>query len=239
MTASRGVLAVWNDLEPGREAQFEAWYEHQHVPERLGIPGFRMARRYRASHGSPRYCAFYWLDGVEVLASRAYLERLAKPTATTRGMMTGFRGMARTPCSIALESGQDLAPAMAWIAVMQDAVANLPLEHLRSRIDASVASGIASRIELWRCEEAIAARANPEQRLRAQNDRVARWILFVEASSEAQVQAAIEPLYAELAGLIARASLLGSPTYALVSSVRAEDVLPPWPDAALGNDSAG
>ena len=56
--AARGVMAVWNDLEPGHEPEFEAWYRRQHVPERLRVPGFREARRYAAIEGGPRYCAF-------------------------------------------------------------------------------------------------------------------------------------------------------------------------------------
>jgi hypothetical protein len=58
MSIGRGVMAVWNDLESGHEAEFDAWYHRQHIPERLSQPGFREARRYLAQRGSPRYCAF-------------------------------------------------------------------------------------------------------------------------------------------------------------------------------------
>ena len=96
MPAATGVLAVWNDLEPGHEPEFEAWYRLQHGPERLRVAGFREARRYAASGGSPRYCAFYWLDSAAVLATAQYRERLANPTPWTRRMMGRFRAMART-----------------------------------------------------------------------------------------------------------------------------------------------
>jgi hypothetical protein len=61
MDVGRGVMAVWNDLESGHEAEFDAWYQRQHIPERLNQPGFREARRYLAQRGSPRYCAFYFV----------------------------------------------------------------------------------------------------------------------------------------------------------------------------------
>jgi hypothetical protein len=57
MAAPRGAMAVWNDVEPGHEAEFDTWYMHQHIPERLGVPGFLEARRYEAIDGSPRATA--------------------------------------------------------------------------------------------------------------------------------------------------------------------------------------
>ena len=47
MPASPGLLAVWNDIAAEDEAEFNAWYVEEHVPERLGVPGILSARRYR------------------------------------------------------------------------------------------------------------------------------------------------------------------------------------------------
>ena len=35
-------------IAPEREAEFNRWYNEEHVPERLAIPGFRKARRFKA-----------------------------------------------------------------------------------------------------------------------------------------------------------------------------------------------
>ncbi|MFZ1908245.1 MAG: hypothetical protein WAU52_04100 [Burkholderiales bacterium] len=47
MPAHLGLLAVWNDIAAEDEAEFNAWYDDEHIPERLGIPGILSARRVR------------------------------------------------------------------------------------------------------------------------------------------------------------------------------------------------
>ncbi|GIR54406.1 MAG: hypothetical protein CM15mP62_18770 [Rhodospirillaceae bacterium] len=43
-----GVLAIWNDCAVGSEETYEKWYQTEHLPERLSIPGFKNGRRYQA-----------------------------------------------------------------------------------------------------------------------------------------------------------------------------------------------
>ena len=52
--AGRGVLAIWNDIAPGGDAEFDHWQTSEHIPERVGVPGFLRGRRYTALIGSPR-----------------------------------------------------------------------------------------------------------------------------------------------------------------------------------------
>ena len=42
-----GLLVAFMN-PPVDEAAFNAWYDEEHVPLRLGVPGFLNARRYRA-----------------------------------------------------------------------------------------------------------------------------------------------------------------------------------------------
>ena len=94
-----GVLAIWNDVAPGREAEFEHWFKSEHLAERLAVPGFRLGRRFEAIAGAPRYFVYYLAETTEVLTSPAYLARLDEPTPLTRTMMTEvFRNMHRTLC---------------------------------------------------------------------------------------------------------------------------------------------
>ena len=41
-----GILAIFNDCRPGREAEFEAWFQGEHLIERLAVPGFLFGRRF-------------------------------------------------------------------------------------------------------------------------------------------------------------------------------------------------
>jgi hypothetical protein len=69
----QGLLYVAVDCPPELETEFHAWYNLEHIPERLGIPGFVAAQRYAALEGGPRWVAAYALDSVAVLDSPEYL----------------------------------------------------------------------------------------------------------------------------------------------------------------------
>lgn len=66
------LLLVMMDIDPEYEAEFNRWYEDEHVPERMSIPGFLNARRYRAIEGEPKYLALYELESPDVLESESY-----------------------------------------------------------------------------------------------------------------------------------------------------------------------
>jgi len=43
-----GVIAIWNDITEEGRANFYEWHDREHIPERVGIPGFLRGRRYIA-----------------------------------------------------------------------------------------------------------------------------------------------------------------------------------------------
>jgi hypothetical protein len=94
-----GILAIFNNVAPGREAEFEEWFQHEHLAERIALPGFLIGRRHEAISGQPHYFNFYVTQSVEVLKSAAYLGRLDEPTPMTRTVMSEiFKDMIRTVC---------------------------------------------------------------------------------------------------------------------------------------------
>src|SRR5512137_1057741 len=100
------VLAVWNDVDPAHEAEYHRWYWEQHLPERLSVPGFLNAYRYRALDASPKFFTWYLVRNVEVLRSPYYLERLANPTEWTQHVMPWFRNMIRCACRLTVDVGR-------------------------------------------------------------------------------------------------------------------------------------
>jgi hypothetical protein len=96
---SPGILAIFNNVAAGREAEFEEWFQHEHLAERIALPGFLFGRRYEAVSGQPRYFNFYLAQSAEIFKSAAYLERLDHPTPMTRVVMSEiFKDMNRTVC---------------------------------------------------------------------------------------------------------------------------------------------
>ena len=105
--APPGILAIFNNVAPDREAEFEEWFQHEHLQERLGLPGFLLGRRYEALKGTPDYFNFYVTRSVDVLGSGEYRMRLNNPTPMTRMVMSGiFKDMIRTVCQQSLRLGR-------------------------------------------------------------------------------------------------------------------------------------
>src|SRR5512145_2508641 len=86
MTAKKGtgLLMVWADVPAEKEDEFNRWYNEEHLPERLAIPGFLSAARYEAIKGGPKHLAVYELESSAVLDSDAYRRVQAQPTEWTR-----------------------------------------------------------------------------------------------------------------------------------------------------------
>ena len=53
--AGKGMLLTSMDIDASDEAEFNRWYDREHLEERVAIPGFLEARRYIAQQASPKY----------------------------------------------------------------------------------------------------------------------------------------------------------------------------------------
>src|ERR1700730_8492230 len=73
-TRGTGLLMVWTDIDSEFEAEFNRWYDEEHIARLLEVPGFLSAGRYVAVTGGPKYLAMYELEDHNVLRSAAYLD---------------------------------------------------------------------------------------------------------------------------------------------------------------------
>src|SRR5438445_6807756 len=73
-TRGTGLLMVWTDIDAEFEADFNRWYDEEHISRLLQVPGFLSAGRYAAIKGGPKYLAMYELEDHNVLRSAAYLD---------------------------------------------------------------------------------------------------------------------------------------------------------------------
>jgi hypothetical protein len=64
---------VETDVAPEHEADFNAWYEQEHLPGLASVPGTVRAARYRRLQGQPRYLACYDLTAIETLERPEWL----------------------------------------------------------------------------------------------------------------------------------------------------------------------
>ncbi len=71
--AQNGFLLVLMQPPANIEEEFNAWYDSEHVPERLAVPGVLTAIRFGSvSTATPKYLAMYDLESESVLESEAY-----------------------------------------------------------------------------------------------------------------------------------------------------------------------
>ncbi|HUC69316.1 MAG TPA: hypothetical protein VMA53_28115 [Stellaceae bacterium] len=200
--AAPGMLAVWTDIDPALEADFNEWYWREHLPERVAIPGFRWGRRYRALSGEPHYFACYELDGIETLASPAYLARLNQPTPWTARVMRGFHNTVRAGFEIAASRGEVSGAVLLSLrfSPRPDKTAELDSHVRESLLPALQARPGIVRAQHWRAR-AIAAPQTVEARLRRSADTSADGAVIIEAATTEDLAAAESDLAASpLAG---------------------------------------
>ena len=184
MSERPGLLAVWNDIAAEDEAEFNAWYVEEHVPERLGIPCILSARRYRDAGAPHSYAAIYDTASLAALTAPVYLERLANPTPRTQAIMPRFRNMTRAACEIAADFGALRAPG-AVLACLE-----LPGEPGDDVLPVLEAHAAACRVRLAIPDARATQVPNPEAKMRRVPDRLPAPFVLVEGHKEDEVRAA-------------------------------------------------
>jgi hypothetical protein len=101
ISASRApwLYIVHTDIPPDIVDDCNAWYDKEHLPRLVGVPGVERARRYIA-HGSmsPRYLTAYDLTIKDAFESPAGLQ--ARKTAWTEKMRSLFKNTRRKMCAL-------------------------------------------------------------------------------------------------------------------------------------------
>ena len=112
-----GMLITFMDIAAADEAEFNAWYDGEHVAERVGIEGFVAARRYLAVPGSgyPKYLAYYETETLAALGGAPYRTVLNNQTAWSRKVMARFVTPGRIIAEVKASLGQGRGGATAFL----------------------------------------------------------------------------------------------------------------------------
>jgi hypothetical protein len=125
----RGLLLTMTEPPAWMEEEFNAWYDTEHLPERLSIPGFRSARRWVADckPGEGKYLATYELESPAVLVSPAYLAFFEKPTPWSKRCLEKAVVFKRWACEqVGPGNAEPHAHAKAVVPVFGDQVHSIP-----------------------------------------------------------------------------------------------------------------
>jgi hypothetical protein len=143
--AGKGMLLTSMDVDPADEAEFNRWYDREHLEERVAIDGFLEARRYVAHQGSPKYLSLYSTATFDVLDSPAYRTALANQTAWSKATIARFKNMIRAVARITVSRGQGRGAALGIIRIRPVTGSEDKLRTaLREKLDPGKLDGIIS-----------------------------------------------------------------------------------------------
>ncbi|GAB5378586.1 MAG: hypothetical protein AcusKO_50480 [Acuticoccus sp.] len=101
----KGAVAIWHDIAPEGRAAFYDWHGNEHMPERVGIPGFLRGRRYIAHEASLEFFNLYEAEALTVLEGPDYQDRLNSPTPWTVETVKHFRRVNRSLNNVVYTAG--------------------------------------------------------------------------------------------------------------------------------------
>ena len=185
MAGPPGILAIFNDCRAGREADFEAWFQGEHLLERLAVPGFLYGRRHQAISGSSGYFNFYLVESPAVLTSKPYLERLDNPTPMTRTVMSEvFINASRTVCRRTLRCGGFRGAFVVTVRFVKDPPDAAILARLAEDLvqDTAIAA-----CEIWDAVDPAGQQVSMEEKLRGGDEKI-KACLMVDALRQADAE---------------------------------------------------
>ncbi|WP_424986101.1 hypothetical protein [Microbulbifer sp. S227A] len=196
---NQAQLFVWSDIDPDHEADFNQWYDREHMEERVRIPGFTGARRYRAVSGTARrYLALYRASALTDFTSDAYQRAFTRQTqwsVTNFGRMCNTR---RRVMHIAQEGGFGWGGALVLIELVPGAVS---AEALRAQMEALLAEDGVLRVHHMIPDETLSTPLPSENT----EGRVLAPCLAVDVSSEPIAEATLRQLTEAFGGAVREA----------------------------------
>ena len=178
----QAAMVLSFDVVPEAITEHDDLHTHEHLPERLSIPGFIRGSRWVALQGQPRYLVVYEVAELATLASEAYLQRLNNPTPWTSKIMPSYRGMSRGFCAVTGSFGFGLGHVALLLRFRPQATAEL---RLRAWLVSELLPQLPGRAGIGSVhlfEGALTPQMTNEQRIRGADAGV-DWALLVTGYS--------------------------------------------------------
>jgi hypothetical protein len=220
--AGKGMLLTSMDIDASDEAEFNRWYDREHLEERVAIEGFLEARRYIAHQASPKYLCLYSTRTIEVLDSPAYRTRLANPTGWSTKTMARFKNMIRAVARITISRGQGRGAALGIVRLRPPAGEEDRLRAaLREALEPERLDGVTS-MHLIESDPALSG-PTPEI-TSAASAGAGDWFVLIDATDVNAASAAIAEHFADGAAL--KSAVISTGSYHLMWDLAKSDIPP-------------
>jgi hypothetical protein len=217
--AGKGMLLTSMNIAASDEAEFNRWYDREHLEERVAIEGFLEARRYVAHAGDPKYLSLYSTRTFEVLDSPAYRAALANQTAWSKANIGRFKDMIRAVARITVSRGTGRGAALGIIRLRPTAGSEEKLRSvLRELLNPAELDGIVS-MHLIESDLALSKPITNDPS--APNPGAADWFVLIDATDVG----AVPPAAARLNGNVTLTpTVISSGVYRLMWDLAKSDL---------------
>lgn len=183
-----GAVAIWHDIVPEGRENFYAWHGHQHMLERVSIPGFLRGRRYVSISDGPEFFNLYETDSPDIVSGPAYLERLNNPTPWTLESVPAFRNVSRSLCEVVATLGRADG---GLLGTFRYGVHDDQRAAHRNRLSTELLPEWAQRAGVAGChllcaDEAASAVKTVEKSVRREDNLIPPWIVLLEGWGDEQ-----------------------------------------------------
>jgi hypothetical protein len=218
--AGKGMLLTSMDVDAADEAEFNRWYDREHLEERVAIEGFIEARRYIAHQGSPKYLCLYSTTTIDVFNGAAYKARLANPTEWSKKTMARFRNMIRSVARITNSRGNGRGAALGVVRVRPSKENEQSLRSfLRAALDPQSHDGIIS-MHLIENDPVL---SGPTAGIPSASTGAGDWFVLIDATDVNAAATAIAANFAD-GELPVRPAVISSGTYRLMWDLSKSDI---------------
>ena len=185
--AGKGMLLTSMNIDAAHEAEFNRWYDREHLEERVAIAGFLEARRYVAHDGNPKYLSLYSTETFEVLDSPAYRTALSNQTAWSKANIARFQNMIRAVARITITRGTGRGAALGIVRLRPAGDEDKLRAALREQLDPVDLDGIIS-MHLIESDPALSKPITDDPS--APNPGAGDWFVLIDATDVSTVPAA-------------------------------------------------
>ena len=212
---TNGTLAVWSGIDAEAEDDYNAWYEREHMFERVLVPGIRRARHYQTVSGAPKFFTYFEMDTPAVISSGVYLEQTNNSSPWTQRILPHFRDVNRTASQVVRRLGRGFGAAAMTIrfALVEGADPELAAVLGDDFLPRVVQRPGIIAGQLWQADREASSQPGKDRDLRPDQDAISDLTLFVEGAGIKGLQTLADDT--ELAAILARAKTVSAPIVAI------------------------
>jgi hypothetical protein len=214
------MLLTSMDIDPADEAEFNRWYDREHLEERVAIDGFLEARRYVAHAAKPKYLSLYSTKTFEVLDSPAYRKALANQTEWSRTNISRFHNMIRAAARISISRGRGRGAALGLVRIRPEAGGGDTLRaRLHDKLDPDGFDGIIS-MHLIESDPALSKPITDDPAV--SNPGAGDWFVLIDGTDVNAISAVIAARFD--AAAFTRATVISRGVYRLMWDLAKSDL---------------